>query len=346
MKFGIFDHVDATGKPLSEFYEDRLRLAEVYDRGGFYCYHVAEHHFTPLGLAASPSVYLAAVSQRTKHIKIGPCVYLLSIYHPLRLLEEICMLDNMSAGRFQLGVGRGVSPFEMGYYGVENNEAMEIYIEAYDVIMKGLRSDTLNHRGKYFQFDDVPLTLRPYQTPHPPLWYGMGTPDAAGFCAQAGMNALSIGQAARIRTLTDRYKETWVSQGHAIEALPLLGLSRHVVVADTDEEARRIARRAYPKWRDSLAFLWRRHGAPIARLEETYPPTWDAAEALGMVIAGSASTVAQYVGHHTDAAGVNYFCAWFCFGDMTVEEASRSAQLFATHVVPAFDASRAEASAV
>src|SRR5690349_1038442 len=72
MEFGIFDHVDASGAPLQEFYDNRFKIVEAYDRGGFYCYHVAEHHQTPLGLAASPAVYLAGVAQRTKTLRFGP----------------------------------------------------------------------------------------------------------------------------------------------------------------------------------------------------------------------------------------------------------------------------------
>ena len=79
----------------------RLKIVEAYDRAGFYGYHVAEHHATPLGMAASPGVFLAAVAQRTQALRFGPLVYPLPLYHPLRLIEEICMLDQMSGGRMQ-----------------------------------------------------------------------------------------------------------------------------------------------------------------------------------------------------------------------------------------------------
>jgi len=334
MQFGVFDHVDATGRELKHFYEERLRLTESYDRLGFYCYHVAEHHFTPLGLAPSPGIFLSAVAQRTRRIRLGPCVYLLSIYHPLRILEEVCMLDHLSGGRFQLGVGRGVSPFELGYYGVSDAESSERYIEAYQVLMQGLQGGTLTHKGKHFDFRDVPLALHPLQRPHPPLWYGMGTAEAAAFCAESGFNTLSIGFDPHIRGLTDRYREVWTGRGRDLADLPLLGMSRHVVVADTDQEARRIARRAYPLWQKHLAFLWRRHGASMKRLEAVYPADWDEAEAREVVVAGPPARVRDYVRDHAARAGVNYFVGWFSFGDMTVAEATRSAELFAGSVMP------------
>ena len=88
MRFGIFDHLDDSGLPLSQHFEARLKLIEAYDRAGFYGYHLAEHHNTPLGYAPSPGVFLAAVAQRTRQLRFGPMVYLLPLYHPLRLIDD------------------------------------------------------------------------------------------------------------------------------------------------------------------------------------------------------------------------------------------------------------------
>src|SRR5579863_4507082 len=119
MQFGVFDHMDRGATPLDRFYAERLRLVEAYDRASFYGYHVAEHHSTPLGVAPCPGIWLSAVAEHTKQLRFGPLVYLLPLYHPIKLLEEICMLDQMSRGRFLLGVGRGISPIELSYYGVD-----------------------------------------------------------------------------------------------------------------------------------------------------------------------------------------------------------------------------------
>ena len=114
--FGIFDHLERRDEPLDRIYEERLQLAAAADAAGFFCYHVAEHHATPLGLAPSPAIFLSALAARTQRIHMGPLVFLLPLYNPLRLVQEICMLDQISGGRFELGVGRGVSPFELAYH--------------------------------------------------------------------------------------------------------------------------------------------------------------------------------------------------------------------------------------
>lgn len=99
MKIGVFDHMDRGLVPLDRLYEERLKRVEAYDRAGFHGYHVAEHPATPLGVAPSPGVWLAAVAQRTKRLRFGPLVYLLPLYRPIKLLEEIRMLDQISGGR-------------------------------------------------------------------------------------------------------------------------------------------------------------------------------------------------------------------------------------------------------
>src|SRR5262249_57986828 len=101
--------------------------------GGFYAYPPAEHPATPLGLAASPSVFLAAVAQRTQRLRFGPLVYTLPLHHPLRVAEEICMLDQLSRGRFELGVGRGISPIETAYYRINHDHRQKMYLKALQV---------------------------------------------------------------------------------------------------------------------------------------------------------------------------------------------------------------------
>ena len=110
LKFGIFDHLDTTGAPLGRFFDERLRLIEHIEQAGFAGYHLAEHHNTPLGYAPSPSVFLAAVAQRTRRPKFGPMVYLLPLSHPLRLIHDVCGRDKQSAGTFPYAFGRAPSP--------------------------------------------------------------------------------------------------------------------------------------------------------------------------------------------------------------------------------------------
>ena len=194
MKFGVFDHLDDAGAPLGALYADRLQFAEALDRGGFHAYHLAEHHGTPLGMAASPGIFLSALAQRTRTLRFGPMVYLLPFYHPLRLIEEVCMLDQMSGGRFELGVGRGVSPFETANYSLDFAQTQAMYHEAFQVLLKGLDTEELNFEGKFYRFSKVPMLLHPLQRPHPPLYLGGSSPAAHDVAARDADVYLSWGE--------------------------------------------------------------------------------------------------------------------------------------------------------
>jgi alkanesulfonate monooxygenase SsuD/methylene tetrahydromethanopterin reductase-like flavin-dependent oxidoreductase (luciferase family) len=179
------------------------------------------------------------------------------------------------------------------------------------------------------------MVLRPLQKPHPPLWYGLGVPENADWPAANDVNVVMLGLRPQIRAIVDRYRGVRAKLGK--EAGPLMGLGRHVVVADTDGEALRTARRAYPLWRESFIWLWQRHGT-MPRIAPIYPETWDALQALDNGIAGSPATVRDFIARDIGETGVNYFLSWLAFGSMTLEESLRSTELFAREVIPAFPA--------
>jgi alkanesulfonate monooxygenase SsuD/methylene tetrahydromethanopterin reductase-like flavin-dependent oxidoreductase (luciferase family) len=333
MKFGVFDHMDDAGVRIGELYAGRLQLAELLDRSGFYGYHLAEHHGTPIGCASSPGLFLAALAQRTTKLRFGPMVYLLPFYHPLRLIEEVCMLDQMSGGRIELGIGRGVSPFETANYALDFAQTGAMYHEAFQVLLKGLASDELTFAGKFYRYTNVPMILRPVQRPHPPLWYGVSLPDNADWPAANDVNVISLAPPKDVRVIFDRYLAVRSKLGKPNSTL--YGVGRHVVVADTDEHALAIARRAYPRWRDNFFWLFKRHGA-APRVGAEYPETFDERAALGTGVAGSPSTVRDFITADVKATGANYWTPWLAFGDMTLAEALHSVDLFAREVMPAF----------
>jgi alkanesulfonate monooxygenase SsuD/methylene tetrahydromethanopterin reductase-like flavin-dependent oxidoreductase (luciferase family) len=340
LEFGVFDHLDRNDLPLSEFYEQRLKVIEAFDRSGFYAYHVAEHHFTPLGMAPSPSVFLSAVGQRTARLRFGTFVYALPVHHPLRVFEEICMLDHMSGGRLEIGFGRGSVPFEISYYGQNAEERQQIYAERLELILKAFSVKTLTWNGRYDQFENVPMELAPYQKPHPPLWYGAHSPDSAERAARKGLNIVTNDMPRNTRAIVDRYRQVWNEvQGSqtgsqtGAAALPKMGMVRFILVADTDPEAMKIARRAYLRWRTSFCYLSEMNGTlPQSPLRVD---SFDTLITQGQAIAGAPETVRAFLAKQVKDCGVNYIVGQFCFGDLALDEMLRSVNLFATHVIPA-----------
>jgi alkanesulfonate monooxygenase SsuD/methylene tetrahydromethanopterin reductase-like flavin-dependent oxidoreductase (luciferase family) len=335
LQFGIFDHLDDNGIPLADLFETRLKLVEQYDRAGFRSYHIAEHHSTPLGMAPSPSVFLAAVAQRSERLRFGPLLYVTPMYHPLRIAEEVVMLDHMSRGRLELGLGRGASPIEIATFDVDPESAPAMNREAAEVILKALTSDILDHEGKFYRFKNVRIAARPLQKPIPPLWFAPIEPSRAADAARIKGNMVTLIPNAGVKALTDAYRAAWLGQGNSAADIPLLGVFRHVVVADTDAKARDLIRGAYRQWRRHMAFLWEWGGIPFP-IGMVYPDEFEALEGMKMGVAGSPETVRRYITDTVEQTGINYFVSDMIFGSLPYEAASRSVDLFAKEVMPAF----------
>lgn len=335
MRFGVFDQNDFSGRPTFKQYRERLSLATLYEESGFYCYHMSEHHGTPLSITPSPSVFLAALSQRTSTLRFGTLVYLLPGYNPLRLAEEIAMLDNLSEGRFEFGVGRGASPHEMGYLGVAAEDMQPMYVEALDIIRNGLASGVLNHEGRFWRYDGVELSVLPVQRPHPPMWVAIGSPDSAVWPARHGANIVVGAPAERARLVFRRYLDEASASDGGRPQDALMGLNRHIVVAETDAEALAVAQRCWTVFYGHFIKLWRRHGgAPANRMPENFADIL----ASGSAIVGSPDTVRDTLAGQVEASGANFLSGSFVFGDMSEAEARRSIGLFAREVMPALTA--------
>ena len=249
LQFGVFDHIEPVpGLGLQETYNLRMDQIEVLDKAGYYAYHLAEHH-TPAvhSLAPSQNVFLAAVSQRTQNIRFGPGICVLPLHHPVQLIEEYCMLDHLSGGRLEIGVGRG-GVFEAFFWGqdsdVEANYAR--YRETLAAVQNGLSNDVLTHKGEYYEFEQLPMRLRPMQQPMPPFWYMRNVETAA----IDGMNTIIVGGLDGFEANVKRYREEWnkhqgVGSLTAQGTVPKIGLVVHLLLADTDTEA---MAQAKPAW--------------------------------------------------------------------------------------------------
>lgn len=334
MDFGTFVWVDDGDRPTHQLYDDHLHLAARADELGFAVYQMSEHHNTPLGLAPSPSVFLAAVARETTRIRLGPLVYLLPLYRTQRLVEEICMLDHLSHGRLELGIGRGVSPWELGHNGVDAAKSRELFVASLDDLLAGLRGD-----GSAFgDLGGAPLEMRPMQLPHPPLSVASTNPDTIAWAGRHGMNLMGLGPASAWAPLVELYheeREAHLSDSGRMNdhvAQPRVGLSRQVLVAETDDEARTLAREVHPHFANSFVKLWEDNGDDFVRHRTDLEAAMDG---LTMLV-GSPASVSDMIRQTIDVTGINYITCSFAWGTLTREQADRSMELFATEVMPGF----------
>ena len=339
MKFGLWDHVDSSGAPLAQLFDDRLEYVAAADDAGFHCYHVAEHHVTPLNMVPVPGVYLGAVARVTKKIRLGPLVYLLPLYSPLCLIEEISILDHLSHGRLDVGVGRGVSPYELNYHNVDHDSAREVFIEILDAVTNGLTSERLNHSGKHYNYSDVPMELAPLQQPHPPIWYGSSSDFGSNWAGENGLNFATLGAVEQADGCIKAYQAGLAKRGGPLIPNPAfgggtaIGVVRHLVIAESDDEAVEIAQPAYNHWYGSLTKLERNNvqGPKIAT--SMFADVRDAV-AKGPVVVGTPETVRAELERQIGILDINYLILGFYFGTLSLEQAQRSLNLFTEEIMP------------
>jgi alkanesulfonate monooxygenase SsuD/methylene tetrahydromethanopterin reductase-like flavin-dependent oxidoreductase (luciferase family) len=339
VQFGLFDWLDESGRGLGETYEERLQVLELADRAGFACYHLAEHHATELSTVPSPNLFLAAAAQRTRRIRLGPLSVILPLYNPLRLLEEICMLDQLSGGRLELGLSRGS---QGEHIDGDPAKARAVFDEALTVIMMGLSTGELDFHGTYFDFDHVVTRLRPVQRPAPSLWYPTSNMESIPWVATHGFSTVFSVHLAKdfdqVAQMVRRYRTEYAAHqadpgrlnGHVAE--PRYGFSMHVHVAETDALAIAQARPAYEHFVHNYTYRMIKRGQPERYTNRT---TLDRELAEGRILVGSPTTVSRQLSEYLDRSGANYFLGSFTFGSLPLDQTLNSLTLFSREVIPA-----------
>ena len=338
MKFGVFDYIEGGDQPLHKTYDQRMELIRGLEDAGFYGYHLSEHHATPLSMTPSPSIFLAAAARETRRIRLGTLLYLLPLYHPIRLAEELCMLDHLSGGRLDVGVGRGISPHEFDAFGEDFAQSSEAFEHVFNVIDQGFTRDRIDYSCPRFTFKDVPVVIKPLQRPHPPLWYGLRGDTGPVFAARHGINGVTLGPTDRVAKMLATFRGLWATHAEERRRInpqasptPMLGAMRAMFIADSDDEANRLARRAHEVWFENLAWLWKVRG--------TFPPIsiaadFDQAKAMGALVVGSPDTVTRIMTAQAEQCGHNYLVLLLAFGSLTHAQQMRSLQLFRIEVMP------------
>jgi alkanesulfonate monooxygenase SsuD/methylene tetrahydromethanopterin reductase-like flavin-dependent oxidoreductase (luciferase family) len=337
MEFGIFDSLDLGLGGAGEVLHNHLRFAVEAERLDVGRYHVTEHHGTPLSVSPSPNIFLAALGQRTTTLRIGALVNVLPAYDLFRLAEEIGTLDQLCGGRLDLGVGSGVSPYELAILGIEAAELKPIYGEALPALTEALRTGSMRHEGTLLRSYDAELSVLPVQRPYPPLWYASSNTATAGWAGRQAVNFVGRWNNGAITPAVRTYRNAWEDHRgdegrlNAHVDRPCVGLAARVVIAPTDEQAHDIFARANALFCERVTHLWHRNGntsADIAFASMTVL-------ANGTACVGSAASVRDQLADQVEASGVNYLELSAFFGDMTYAEAMSSLGAFAETVAPA-----------
>jgi len=352
VRFSTFFFFQAPpGHDHAEIIRRELEQVEWTEELGFDEVWFTEHHFIDYGLSVDPATLAAAAASRTRRVRIGLAAAILPFHHPLRLAEQMALVDILSGGRLDVGVGRGNRPAEFAGYRVPQVESRERFDEIVEILQQAWTQERFTHRGRLFQFDDVRVIPKPVQKPHPPMYQVCVSKDGIENTALRGwpmLNSVLFGPVDQLVANRDIYTQALQKAGRsAVEIAGLLqnwGVSRQIYVADTDARALDEAKAAELWYQDSF----RRFVIP-ERIEDAHPSlqpgframaarletiTWEGLVRETLAF-GSPDTVARHI-EQMRSLGVGHVLCWMNFGGLRQDKIRRSMELFAREVMPRF----------
>lgn len=306
---------------------------------GFDALWANEHHFHAYGgHIPSVPVFLAALAQRTKRVRLGSSIIVMPLHNPIEIAEQLAMVDLMSGGRLELGVGRGFVVHDHETFGVEVSEGQTRTTEGLEVVLKAWKGEAFTHHGQHFNYENLTVWPKPEQSP-PPVWMACSnTPASFEWTARQGYNLLTVAYVKPLPVLaanTTLYRDAWVASGRDLADCEIC--THYQVFVDEDGD------RARARFKQALERY-------TALLQESLHQAKDVNEALrqsaaedvdidrvieqGRVCAGTPEECTAILQRAQDQLGVTIVDCNFLFGGITYEEADRSINLFAEEVMP------------
>lgn len=346
MKFGVLTLFDHYAEDCSEeqYYKNFFEEVSYAEELGFDSIWIGEHHFCRY-ICPSPQIVAGAIAQRTKKMRIGTAIALLPHHDPIRLAEDYAMVDLLSGGRLDFGVGRGFIKHTYDGFNQDMGESRERFNECLDIIEGLWRQPNFSYEGKFYRLNDVAMLPRPVQRPTPPVFMAAAvSPEsftAAGERGHSIMLAPFFQSRGALKENVQLYKETLQRCGYSSDKVDICA-GYHSFVDETPELAR-------SKWEDHymryLHFVgglvnpseytssqyqsWRKSMAAFQKVtfEQMYP---------NQVLCGDVSQCVDRVALLAEQFSVTQFWVYTDLGGLEPKEVLRSLERFATRVIPQF----------
>ena len=340
MEFGIFnvlqqrDRAKSSGQVIAEAIEQTKRAEEL----GFATAWFTEHHFSNYSLCPSPLVMAAYCAGVTSRIRLGTAVVVPPLYMPARLLGEIAMVDTLSQGRLELGVGSGYQPYEFERFGVDLADNKDMMHEMLDLIERGLTEPSFTYDGKHYRQPKTAINVRPIQQPHPPIWIAGNDPSFHRRAARNGYTPFIsgvLGSKRRLKRLRDEVEKCFAAEGRDPANMPL-GVLRFAFVGDNRKDVERYLESARYQQRIAVSLRNRTETVVddymIAEKPFAEELPWQKIEAN--LVVGDVETVSERIVGELRLYRPSHMAIYFQVGDVDVRSALRSMELWATEVVP------------
>jgi natural product biosynthesis luciferase-like monooxygenase protein len=355
VKFGInfFPAFRSDQTTSAEYFAQCLSVSERADALGFNSVKTVEHYFHDYGgHSPNPVVLLSAIAARTKNLRPITGAVIPAFNHPIKLAGELAMLDNISQGRLDAGFGRAFIPEEYAAYGLSMADSREMFEEGVAAIKRLWTEDRVTHRGRFWQFEDVHSMPRPLQKPHPPIWVAAITTEESFIsAARNGYHIMIVPYAGGLDHCSEMvkiYRQAWRDAGHPPGA-EQVQMSFHAYLAETHDAA---VQGFIPAMRTYLELFAEAVSGWSGLQSNSYPGYEKLVAAIsaqtpednldkGYAFAGTPDEVVEQVQRMRELFGEHEPSLQVTFSGITDEEAFRTVDLFARHVMPAFAASPA-----
>ncbi len=337
MRFGAHylpTYVPSHEGSVNQFYGLMFEQMEEFERLGFHDIWVTEHHFSGYGgTIPHPPTFLAAIARTTKTIRLGVAISVLPFHSPLDVAESYGMVDIISNGRLEFGVGKGSEPVEYRRAGLSMDTATVHMKEATAIIQQAWSDEPVNFRGELFEYHDVNVLPKPVQRPHPPIWVGAAkSEDTFRWAGEKGFNLMTLPYFYATPDFLQKnigvYKEALSQTGHGKGEV--LG-KFHIYVTDSLDQA---VRDTEPHLKNYHAA----HKAADPNRETKLRSRTDFTSEIekGFIIAGDPQRCIDAIHRWREEVGLNTMSGTFHFGGMPHEMALKNIRLFAERVMPAF----------
>jgi len=360
--YDVFSQATMAEYPVAaDVYDEHIRIAQEAEQMGYRYYFSIEHQSSALSYLSAPNIYLTALARNTSVIRFGMMIYQLPFHQPIRLAQDTAMLDHLSRGRLEFGAGTGVSPHEFVRWNMPFDRRREVSEEALEIIIKAWTEGKVTYDGEFFQFVEVLTTPKPYQNPYPPIWFAAHSAASFEYAARMNFNvSQNIDTDPVVAEKFATWRKLWKECDHK-GPMPRTFLTRHVHVAETDEQARAEAEEHLVVPREADPVLQAAGQAAMltagfnAGSDGRYLTETDTPERLelrrifrergrsydfwidnGLALVGSPDTVIRKMEEQQALIGHNIFCAQHGFGRMSPEIVTKSIRLFGEKVIPAF----------
>lgn len=321
-----------------EVYARGLEQALAAETLGFRNVWLGEHHFSTYGYLSRPLQFATYIAAKTTRLRVGTAVIVVPLHHPLLVAEEIAMLDILSGGRADIGLGRGYQRYEFERFGLKLDSGGQRWDESLDILLKAFEGKPFSYEGKLFNFPETSVYPKAAQKPHPPIWITAQSQYSIEAAVRRGLNVLTGGFGVPIERLAEfgKFFDKVVAETKPPRR-PLVGVQRAVYVTKDAADAREAAEQA--RWNMRVTLSLRNNyervenGNAIPIPAQTEPGIDELIDRY--LIIGTPDTCVRQIKRVQELVGISHFNCSFWFGDMEQQRVLRSMELFSREVMPA-----------